>query len=98
LGGHNPLLYHCGDPFVLGWLTLDNDDQKQPTEESVPVVVGRDPMDPNPNPNATILLALEKQDKITRAIEYCACDLVLKLQWQEGDFVIIDNLGLAHFT
>jgi taurine dioxygenase len=84
--GDTTLCFHCGEPFVSGWLVLDSNDQKQPTEESV----GQD--------HNTILLASEIQDEITRAIENFADDLVLKLQWQEGDFAIIDNLGLSHFA
>jgi taurine dioxygenase len=95
--GDTTLCFHCGEPFVQGWLALDNDNdtnddqtQTQPTEESVRAVVGRDP-------NAMVP-ASEIQNEITRAIENGADDLVLKMQWQEGDFAIIDNLGLAHYA
>jgi taurine dioxygenase len=87
--GDTTLCFHCGKPFVSGWLVLDNDDQKEPTSEES-VVSQED--------HNTILLASEIQGEIMRAIENCAQDLVLKLQWQEGDFAIIDNLGLAHFA
>jgi taurine dioxygenase len=87
--GDTTLCFHCGEPFVSGWLVLDNDDQKQPTAESV--VLGQDH-------NTILLAASEIQNEITRAIENCADEFVLKLQWQEGDFAIIDNLGLAHFA
>ena len=90
--GDTTLCFHCGEPFVQGWLALDNDtdDQIQPTEESVHAAVGRDPK--------TMVPVSEIQNEITRAIENCSDDLVLKMQWQEGDFAIIDNLGLAHYA
>ena len=38
------------------------------------------------------------QDELTQKIESKLDDLGLRMKWQAGDFLITDNLGLAHYA
>ena len=38
------------------------------------------------------------QQEITDAIEAQMHSLVLEMEWEKGDFMINDNLGLAHYA
>jgi len=38
------------------------------------------------------------QKKLTKAIESNLDEIGLKMKWEQGDFMISDNLGLAHYA
>ena len=71
------MLFHCGEPFVRGWLHEDND--------------GRINVD-------KLLPSLPIQQELTREIESRLDKFGLRMKWQQGDFMINDNLGLAHYA
>jgi alpha-ketoglutarate-dependent taurine dioxygenase len=71
------MLFHCGEPFVRGWLQEDND--------------GRINVD-------KLLPSLPIQQELTREIESRLDEFGLRMKWQQGDFMINDNLGLAHYA
>ena len=45
-----------------------------------------------------MLPARPVQEEITGAIEAQMDSLVLEMEWEKGDMVINDNLGLAHYA
>ena len=45
-----------------------------------------------------LLASWPVQQELTRVIETRLDDLGLRMKWQEGDFMINDNLGLAHYA
>jgi len=80
------MLFHCGKPFVSGWFqdrVIESDDGSR-----LQRVV-----------NTHELLPSEPiQAELTKEIESKMDELGLKMQWQAGDFMMNDNLGLAHFA
>lgn len=80
------MIFHCGKPFVKGWfrdIALNCE-----RENSIIYQVNMDYMIP----------AQVVQRQLTNAIENNVDRLGLKMKWEEGDFMINDNLGLAHFA
>ena len=71
------MLFHCGQPFVKGWLQEDENGQVNTTN---------------------LLPSRPVQRELTDALEAKQDDIGLRMQWQKGDFMINDNLGLAHFA
>mmetsp|Transcript_23454 Transcript_23454/g.38087 ORF Transcript_23454/g.38087 Transcript_23454/m.38087 type:complete len:327 (-) Transcript_23454:314-1294(-) len=92
--GEVTMLFHCGRPFVSGWycddtntITGDNDNEN--------------------NNNARIANGVNVsrmihpsviQDRITTQIESKLDEIGIRMKWEQGDFMISDNLGLAHYA
>jgi len=81
------MLFHCGKPFVSGWFqdqTIESDNDGRQRRRMVNT--------------HTLLPAAPLQVELTQQMESKLDQLGLKMQWQAGDFMINDNLGLAHFA
>ena len=105
------MLFHCGEPFVSGWLLDENDEndddedsgesQKQDdikTKTNVETAVEKDRLRRQPR-KRRMLPARPLQEELTREIESRLDDIGgLKMKWRPGDFLISDNLGLAHYA
>ena len=98
------MLFHCGEPFVRGWLLDDEldeeteDDNKRQTEEGTSINKQEHHQTPH-QPSQRMMPARPLQDELTHEIE-SRLDAIggLKMKWQIGDFLITDNLGLAHYA
>jgi taurine dioxygenase len=81
------LLFHCGLPSVRGWFCdaygNANDDAQQ-------ILNGVD--------TSKMIPASTIQDQLTQKIESKLDELGLRMKWRQGDFLITDNLGLAHYA
>jgi taurine dioxygenase len=74
------MVFHCGPPFVKGWLQDDESSNRV-------------------NPNLDNVVAKHAvQQELTHAIESSMDEICLKMKWEPGDFMINDNLGLAHYA
>ena len=78
------MVFHCGEPFVLGW--LDEDDIN--IEGGKVSSVNLQEMRP----------ARPLQEELTRELEARLDKLGVRMQWQAGDFLLTDNLGLVHYA
>lgn len=83
--GDPTMVFHCGEPFVSGWL----EEKKKGDLQG-----GRG----NENEQPRVLPSRLMQTELTGAIDEAMDDLGLKMQWKAGDFTINDNLGLAHYA
>ena len=82
---HEPtMLFHCGGPFVEGWF-----ENKEGQEEEEGSLCFKD---------HDLLPAWPVQQELTEVIESNIDDLGLRMKWEKGDFLINDNLGLAHYA
>eukprot|EP00923_Selenidium_pygospionis_P040813 GHVN01070604.1.p1 GENE.GHVN01070604.1~~GHVN01070604.1.p1 ORF type:complete len:231 (+),score=61.20 GHVN01070604.1:117-809(+) len=80
------MLFHCGEPFVRGWL-----------QEPEGMTKGL------PDIRLPLIPKTEIQNEITSAINQQLQDtsdtgIVYRMKWAKGDFMINDNLALAHFA
>eukprot|EP00565_Helicotheca_tamesis_P003492 CAMPEP_0185735376 /NCGR_PEP_ID=MMETSP1171-20130828/25145_1 /TAXON_ID=374046 /ORGANISM="Helicotheca tamensis, Strain CCMP826" /LENGTH=132 /DNA_ID=CAMNT_0028405663 /DNA_START=92 /DNA_END=487 /DNA_ORIENTATION=+ len=90
------MVFHCGAPFVQGW--LEEPENTAPIETN-----GENQVKKHPE---TLLKdglfhkdAVSIQSEITGEINSnMEKGLGLKMVWQKGDFAIMDNLGLAHYA
>jgi alpha-ketoglutarate-dependent taurine dioxygenase len=83
--GEKTMLFHCGRSFVQGWhedVTTTGTDGVNRVKTNVNHMV----------PAETI------QEKLTSAIESRFDEIGLRMKWEQGDFMINDNLGLAHYA
>ena len=80
------MLFHCGKPFVQGWYQDQGDD----TADTRHTLNGVD--------TSKLIPAGSIQNKLTKAIESNLEEIGLKMKWEQGDFMISDNLGLAHYA
>jgi len=80
------MLFHCGRPFVSGWYCDDTDDN----DNAAMVVNGVD--------TSKMIHPSVIQDQLTNKIESKLDEIGIRMKWEEGDFMISDNLGLAHFA
>lgn len=80
------MLFHCGKPFVQGWYQ----DQTDNNIDNPHTVNGVD--------TSKLIPAGSVQKKLTKAIESNLDEIGLKMKWEQGDFMISDNLGLAHYA
>lgn len=79
------MLFHCGRPFVSGWFcdgTNNVNDSR--------VVNGVD--------TSKMMHPLSIQEQLTNQIESKLDEFGIRMKWEEGDFMITDNLGLAHYA
>jgi len=77
------MLFHCGKPFVSGW--YQDEEMEDGTRQVTPALT-------------ELLPSWPIQQELTREIESRLDDLGLRMKWQQGDFMINDNLGLAHYA
>ena len=88
------MLFHCGEPFVKGWLEDEElPDDTQPSEEDKDGAVSN-----SRRQQQHMLPPRPLQEELSREIEARLDDIGLRMQWQPGDFLITDNLGLAHYA
>jgi taurine dioxygenase len=103
------MLFHCGEPFVRGWLeakeeSQDGDSGTQPTPDTgkgteATTTTTTNTHHPRPQLHQhNMLPSRPLQEELTREMEACLDDIGLRMKWQPGDFLITDNLGLAHFA
>ena len=92
--GEETMIFHCGGSFVSGWfrdakstISTANGDHDTNNERIVNGVNIGETIQPN-----------IVQDFITKQIESKLNEIGLQMKWEEGDFMITDNLGLAHFA
>jgi taurine dioxygenase len=71
------MLFHCGEPFVRGWLEEDENKEIDST---------------------SMVEAALVQRELTSEIESKFDTFGLRMKWDVGDFMINDNLGLAHYA
>lgn len=83
-GSEETMLFHCGRPFVKGWLS----DASNSGDENVINGVNTSKMT-----HPSII-----QDQLTEQIETKLTELGLRMKWEAGDLLITDNLGLAHYA
>ncbi|KAL7478733.1 hypothetical protein ACHAW6_004487 [Cyclotella cf. meneghiniana] len=86
------LLFHCGRPFVRGWCR-DHDHINKCKHENNGESYVVNGVDTQNMIDASII-----QDQLTQKIEAEFHALGLHMKWQRGDFMITDNLGLAHYA
>eukprot|EP00541_Cyclophora_tenuis_P015087 CAMPEP_0116540946 /NCGR_PEP_ID=MMETSP0397-20121206/221_1 /TAXON_ID=216820 /ORGANISM="Cyclophora tenuis, Strain ECT3854" /LENGTH=171 /DNA_ID=CAMNT_0004064857 /DNA_START=194 /DNA_END=709 /DNA_ORIENTATION=- len=55
-------------------------------------------IEPEENGNQTILPSEGIQDEISKALDVCFPSIGLEMEWKRGDFMINDNLSLAHYA
>lgn len=79
------MLFHCGRPFVRGWLT----DSEGAGDDSNAI---------NGVDTFNMIHPSTIQDQLTNKIESKLDELGIRMKWQAGDFLITDNLGLAHYA
>ena len=80
------MLFHCGRPFVEGWF----EDSSNKTMDASTTIHRVD--------TSRIIPALKIQRQLTQAIEERLADIGHVMKWEQGDFMIIDNLALAHYA
>lgn len=80
------MLFHCGKPFVRGWLQDYDEEEEDGTTTTRHVNVQQ------------MIPSWPIQQELTNEIESRLNDLGLRMKWQQGDFMINDNLGLAHYA
>ena len=80
------MMFHCGRQFVAGWYSDANDND---SDHSM-IVNGVD--------LSKMIHPAVVQDQLTNKIESKIDEFGLRMKWQKGDFMIIDNLGLAHYA
>lgn len=82
------MLFHCGRPFVSGWysdaINVDVVEQTKCLKNGVDT--------------RKIIHPVVIQDQLTKQIESKLDEFGLRMKWEEGDFLITDNLGLAHYA
>eukprot|EP00554_Chaetoceros_debilis_P003510 CAMPEP_0194093182 /NCGR_PEP_ID=MMETSP0149-20130528/49513_1 /TAXON_ID=122233 /ORGANISM="Chaetoceros debilis, Strain MM31A-1" /LENGTH=148 /DNA_ID=CAMNT_0038778403 /DNA_START=158 /DNA_END=600 /DNA_ORIENTATION=- len=83
------MLFHCGKPFVQGWYK-DTEDSEE-TKESNGIIVNQVNL-------FNLISSRIVQDQLTQKINSNVDDLGIKMEWEEGDFMISDNLGLVHYA
>ncbi|KAL3792041.1 hypothetical protein HJC23_011206 [Cyclotella cryptica] len=86
------LLFHCGRPFVWGWC-CDHGDINSCKNENNGESYVLNGVDIHKMIDASII-----QDQLTQKIESKFHELGIRMKWQRGDFLITDNLGLAHYA
>lgn len=90
------MLFHCGRPFVSGWYAdRDGDDA---TKNSLNNHVDTDARVVNGVDTSKMTHGEIIQDQLTKQIDSKLDDIGIRMKWQEGDFFISDNLGLAHYA
>lgn len=86
-GGEETMIFHCGRPFVTGWY---RDAAKGDSGDGAVIVNGVD--------TSKMIHPSVVQDRLTEKIESKLDELGLRMKWERGDFLIVDNLGLAHLA
>ena len=81
--GETTMLFHCGQSFVQGFYKDENRDGNGGV------------VDVN---TENLIPAAAIQQKLTQSIESKLDKIGLRMKWQKGDFMINDNLGLAHYA
>jgi len=79
------MLFHCGRPFCSGWYRDESDDDDDETAVNGVEV-------------SKMIRPSAIQDQLARQIESKLDEIGLRMRWQRGDFMISDNLGLAHYA
>jgi len=91
--GEETMLFHCGRPFAAGWYadngTITATKNAMDTGDAR-VINGVD--------LSKMIPSYSIQDQLTEQIESKLHDIGIKMKWQEGDFLISDNLGLVHYA
>lgn len=87
------MIFHCGRPFVEGWFQDAALSQTNTTDD-----INHNENILNRVNTAKLIPAAKVQKKITEAIESNLDKIGLRMKWEEGDFMISDNLGLAHYA
>jgi len=80
------MLFHCGKPFVSGWFQDDEGGCSEDGSQRATVNTDK------------LLPSLPIQSEIARHVASKMDELGLVMKWQPGDFMINDNLGLAHYA
>jgi taurine dioxygenase len=83
------MLFHCGKPFVEGW--YKDAENSEEIEEGNGNIINQVNVDNLISPGII-------QEKLTRKINSIVDDLGIKMEWEKGDFMISDNLGLVHYA
>ena len=81
------MVFHCGEPFVQAWfLEAEKDSTESAAQEEEGMVIEKR------------LPPYLVQEELTNAIESRLDQIGMRMQWQTGDFLICDNLALAHYA
>ena len=95
------MLFHCGEPFVRGWLLDEEEEEAKDTKKlKQGTSVTQQGNHPTPRqPLKRMMPPRPLQEELTQEIESRLDDIGgLQMKWQAGDFLITDNLGLAHYA
>uniref|UniRef100_A0A7S4JR41 TauD/TfdA-like domain-containing protein n=1 Tax=Odontella aurita TaxID=265563 RepID=A0A7S4JR41_9STRA len=86
--GDATMCFHCGEPFVSGWLLDDRG------------ALGRSSAERGKNgvELCEVLSPGIVREELAAAIESSSPDLVCRMKWRTGDLAVVDNLGLAHLA
>mmetsp|Transcript_7460 Transcript_7460/g.4419 ORF Transcript_7460/g.4419 Transcript_7460/m.4419 type:complete len:153 (+) Transcript_7460:1-459(+) len=83
------MIFHCGAPFVQGWYQ---------DEENLNVKGYHNGANTNRVDVSTLIPARIIQNQLTEAIESKLDEIGFRMKWEKGDFILCDNLGLAHYA
>lgn len=94
-GGNNnddeaTMLFHCGRSFVQGFYEEKKTNRTQIDAQNWPSAECLN--------NMKFIPAEKIQNLLTKTIQSRLDDIGLKMKWEAGDFMISDNLGLAHYA
>lgn len=85
------MMFHCGPPFVRTWLLEDaSSDSSETLDKDWPSAHAVNSMKRVPAENI--------QNMLTQEINSRLDSIGLRMKWKQGDFMINDNLGLAHYA
>lgn len=87
-GDEATMLFHCGRPFVRGWCRENSEENVD--DNDAHVINGVD--------TSNMIHPTVIQDQLTKKIESELDRIGLQMKWRKGDFLITDNLGLAHYA
>lgn len=93
-GEEETMLFHCGRPFASGFYCDADADAAEGSNNDTTggsrVVNGVD--------TSKMTHPAVVQDHLTNQIESKLDEFGIRMKWEEGDFLIVDNLGLAHYA
>jgi len=87
--GEETMLFHCGRPFVSGWF-CDHSNCDKNVNNTRDIINGVN--------TSKMMHPSVIQGQLTSHIESKLDELGMRMKWEAGDFLITDNLGLAHFA
>lgn len=88
------MCFHCGEPFVSGWLLETVDGVAKGCGAEFPEF----PADGSFESSPTKVVQTALTDAIEAFVASQDGNTAIRMQWRSGDFAITDNLAVAHYA